>query len=187
MGFGPYPAVSLAEAREKAQAVRKLLANNIDPLDHREAERQVDEAEEARTTTFAEAAETYVAAHEAGWRNPKHRRQWLATLQTYAYPVGEMACSAIGTDDVLEVLRPIWTKKTETAVRVRGRLEMILSYATVRGWREGANPAVWRGHLQLILPARSILRRSTGAKCPLSWRSCGYAMTWARGPWNSRS
>jgi integrase len=155
MGLGSFPAVSLAEAREKVQAARKLLSNGIDPLDQRRAERQAAEAEEARATTFGEAAAAYIAAHEAGWRNAKHAAQWRSTLATYAEPmIGAMACGAIETADILKVLQPIWTKKPETATRLRGRLEMILSYAAVRGWREGPNPAVWRGHLQLMLPAR---------------------------------
>src|SRR5262249_24540735 len=90
------------------------------------------------------------------WRNAKHKAQWRSTIQTYAAPVlGAKACSAIETDDILKVLRPIWAKKPETATRLRGRLEMILSYATARGWRDGPNPPVWRGHLQLMLAPRS--------------------------------
>jgi integrase len=156
MGFGAFPAVSLAEAREKAQAMRKQLGQGIDPLAQRKAERQATEAEEARATTFAEAAEAYISDHEAGWRNAKHAAQWRSTLVTYAAPViGAKACSAIDTDDVLKVLRAIWTKKPETATRLRGRLEMILSYAKARGWRDAPNPAVWRGHLQLMLAPRN--------------------------------
>jgi integrase len=156
MGFGSFPAVSLAEAREKTLAARKLLGQGIDPLDERRAQRQATEVEEALATTFADAAEVYIAAHEAGWRNAKHVAQWRSTIQTYAAPtIGAMACSAIETADILNVLQPIWTKKPETAARLRGRLEMILSYAKARGWREAPNPAVWRGHLQLLLPPRS--------------------------------
>jgi len=156
MGLGSFPAVSLAEAREKAQAMRKLLGKGIDPLDQRRAARHAAEAEEARATTFAEAAAAYIADHEAGWRNTKHAAQWRSTIATYAAPViGMKTCSAIDTDDMLKVLRPIWTKKPETATRLRGRLEMILSYAKARGWRDAPNPAVWRGHLQLMLAPRS--------------------------------
>jgi integrase len=155
MGLGSFPVVSLADAREKAQAARKLLSNGIDPLDQRKAEHQAAEIEEARATTFAEAAEACIASHEAGWRNAKHAAQWRSTIQTYAAPViGAKACNAIETNDILKVLQVIWTKKPETATRLRGRLEMILSYATARRWREGPNPAVWRGHLQLLLPSR---------------------------------
>lgn len=153
VGLGSFPAISLAEAREKAQAGRKLLANDIDPLDQRKAERQA--AEEAKATTFADAAEACIAAHKAGWGNAKHAAQWRSTIQTYANPViGAKGCGAIDTADILEVLQPIWTQIPETASRLRGRLEMVLSYAKARGWRDAPNPAVWRGHLQLMLPAR---------------------------------
>ena len=106
--------------------------------------------------SFAVAARRYIAANQAGWRNPKHAQQWHNTLATYAEPIiGEMACGEIGTNDVLKVLEPIWREKPATAVRLRGRIEIILSYATVRGWRDGRNPAVWRGHLQMMLPAKN--------------------------------
>jgi integrase len=155
MGLGGFPAVSLAEARKKADAARKLLSKGVDPLGQRAAERQERAAEEARAATFAEAAEAYITAHEAGWRNAKHAAQWRSTIKTHTAAVlGTIACSAIETSDILRVLQPIWAKKPETATRLRGRLEMILSYATARGWRRGPNPAVWRGHLKLMLPAR---------------------------------
>ena len=155
MGLGAYPDVLLAEAREKAQAARKLLSQDIDPIDQREAVRQAAEAEIARAKTFTDAAQEYIASKEAGWRNAKHAAQWRNTLATYAKKdIGAMACNAIETADILKVLKPIWTSKPETASRLRGRLEMILSYATAHGWREGPNPALWRGHLQLMLPAR---------------------------------
>jgi integrase len=155
MGLGGFPDVSLAAARDKAQAARRQLANDIDPIDQRAAERQAEAAEQARAITFAQAAKAYIEAHEAGWRNAKHAAQWHSTIDTYALPtLGKMACAAIETADILKVLRPIWAKKPETATRLRGRLEMILSYATAHRWREGQNPAIWRGHLALMLPPR---------------------------------
>ena len=98
----------------------------------------------------------YLAAHDAGWRNPKHRGQWRATLEAYAFPhMGDLAVGDIGTPHVLAALEPIWRVKPETATRVRGRIEAILDYAKVREWRSGENPARWRGHLDHTLPARS--------------------------------
>jgi integrase len=156
MGLGGFPAVSLAAARSKAQAAREQLAKDVDPIDHQTAVQQAEEAQAARATTFAAAAKAYIEAHEAGWRNDKHAAQWRSTIATHATPIlGKMACSAIETADVLKVLKLIWAKKPETAPRLRGRLEMILSYAKAEGWRTGENPAVWRGHLALMLPAKS--------------------------------
>jgi integrase len=155
MGLGPFPAVSLGAAREKAQAARRLLVDGIDPLEQRRNAAAAERAAEARGVTFAHAAEAYITAHASGWRNAKHAAQWRAAIANHAAPtLGEMACSAIETDHVLKALQPIWNTKPETASRLRGRIEMILSYAKIRGWRDGPNPAVWRGHLQLVLPSK---------------------------------
>jgi integrase len=156
MGLGAFPAVSLAEARDKAKAARKLLAADIDPIGHREAARLAEAAEQARATTFAQAAAAFIAAHKAGWRNDKHAAQWESTLRTYAEPsLGKLACAAITTADILAILRPIWAAKPETASRLRGRIEQVLDYAKAHGWRSGENPAAWRGNLALMLPPRS--------------------------------
>jgi integrase len=156
MGLGAFPAVSLAAAREAAEAARRLLAAGIDPLDQRSADRQAEAAKAAEATTFAEAARSVIAAHRAGWRNAKHAAQWESTIAAYATPtLGKMACSAITTADILTVLKPIWTTKPETASRLRGRIEQVLDYAKAQGWRSGENPAVWRGNLKLLLPARA--------------------------------
>jgi hypothetical protein len=153
MGLGSFPAVSLAQAREKAQAARRLLADGTDPLNQRHNVQAAEKAEQARAVTFAHAAEAYITAHASGWRNAKHAAQWRAAIANHAAAVlGQMACSAIETEHVLKVLEPIWNTKPETASRLRGRIEMILSYARAHGWRDGPNPAVWRGHLQLMLP-----------------------------------
>jgi integrase len=177
MGLGGFPDVSLAEARDRAQAARKQLANDIDPIDHREAERQAEAAEQAHATTFAEAAKAYIAANESGWRSNKSAQQWRNSLAAYAEPVlGEMACSAIETADVLKVLQPIWAKKPETATRVRRRIETVLSFAKVRGWRSGENPAAWRGHLQNSLPARSKVAPVVHYAA-LDWREAAAFMT----------
>ncbi|MEO0034113.1 MAG: hypothetical protein RLZZ501_136 [Pseudomonadota bacterium] len=156
MGLGPLSALSLAEAREKASEARKVLLAGADPLEAREAEKAKAEAEDARGMTFTECAEAFIAAHEPTWRNPKHRQQWRNTLKTYAEPVfGGLSVAAVDLAMVMKVLEPIWREKPETASRLRGRVESVLDWAAVRGYRQGENPARWRGHLDKLLPARS--------------------------------
>lgn len=148
MGLGDLNTFSLQEARERARKQRQLLVDGIDPL----AAIETDRAERAKLITFNEAAVQYIAAHRAGWKNVKHADQWRATLETYAGPiVGNMSVADIETPHILKVLAPIWTDKTETATRLRGRMEAILAWATVRQFRSGDNPARWRGHLDKLL------------------------------------
>lgn len=160
MGLGGYPAVTLAMAREAAREARELIRRGIDPI---EAARETREALKVTPTvayTFKAAAEAYIAAHEASWKNPKHRDQWTATLKNYAYPVmGMLDVAAIELSHVMRVLEPIWIKKTETAKRLRGRIEMVLDWAGARGFREGPNPARWRGHLDKLLAKPSKVHR----------------------------
>jgi integrase len=159
MGLGALTDVSLAEAREAAAAARKLVRQGINPIARRRSER-VDSAAKSRLNTFSEVADAYIAAHETGWRNPKHRQQWRNTLDTYARPVlGDLGVANIDTGAVMRVLEPIWREKPETASRLRGRIESVLDYATARGWRTGENPARWRGHVENLLPARSKVAR----------------------------
>jgi integrase len=165
MGLGPLgphgaPAtVSLEEARKLAQAARTLKAAGVDPIDAREAAAAAKAAEEARRVTFKAAAERYIEAHGAKWRNQKHRDQWESTLKAYAYPaIGEKAVSEIDVEMVLDILRPIWAIKTETASRVRGRIETILDWSKWKGYRQGENPARWRGNLSFELPSRRKIR-----------------------------
>ena len=149
MGLGHVDDVSLVEARNKADAARKLVREGTDPLDVRATEQA-----RAKAITFGEAAERYVTTQEAGWRSAEHGATWRATLAADVVPViGKIPVEAIDTDLVLKVLNPIWRVKPETASRIRGRIEKVLSYAIVQGWRSGPNPAAWRGHLQLTLPA----------------------------------
>jgi integrase len=156
MGLGPARDVNLAEAREKAAACRKLLLADIDPIESRRVERMQAKIRASRGAPFRECAERYIAARESGWENAVHRRQWRSTLATYVYPViGDLPVDAIDTALVIKILEPLWSKKPETASRLRGRIEVILDAATVRGMREGENPARWRGHLDKLLPARS--------------------------------
>ena len=160
MGIGPYPVVTLAAAREKAESLRRVVkVDGKDPMAERDATRAAVRLEAAKAITFKECAEKYIAAHRAGWRNEKHAAQWSATLATYANPViGDLPAQAVDVGLVLKVLEPIWTEKPETANRLRGRIESILDYAKARGWREGENPARWRGHLDNLLAPRAKVR-----------------------------
>ena len=155
LGLGAVHAFSLKEARERARAARQLLADNIDPIEHKRAERAKHAAEKARTLTFREAAQAYFDQHESKWRNAKHREQFIWSLKTYAYPVlGSMSVADIDTAAVLRAIEPHWLTRTETANRTRGRIERVLGWCTVRGYRQGPNPAQWRGHLKEVLPER---------------------------------
>jgi integrase len=156
MGLGSLNAVGLSDARDAAERCRKLLIEGKDPIEARNAERAAGKVAKAKSITFEACATAYMAAHEAGWRNAKHRAQWTSTLTTYAYPViGKLPVDAIGTDHMTQILSLIWTTKNETASRVRGRIETILDWAKVKGHRSADNPARWAGHLEHLLAARA--------------------------------
>jgi integrase len=172
MGMGPLHTVSLAEARKRAGEHRLRRHDGIDPIEARRAERLRARLDAAKAITFKECSETYIKAHRAGWRNTKHAAQWEATLATYAEPiVGALPVQSIDTALVMKVLEqeirdasdkptaPLWTARPETAGRVRGRIEAILDWATAREYRQGENPARWRGHLDKLLPARGKVRK----------------------------
>jgi integrase len=160
MGLGAYPAIGLAEAREKARKLKAEVREGKDPLEGRTAAEAAQKLEALKAKTFREAAEEFISRNEAGWRNSKHRQQWRNTLATYAYPVlGDLPVAAVDAGLVVQVLDPIWAAKPETASRVRGRIEQILDAAKVRGWRDGPNPAQWKGNLAHLLPARSKVRK----------------------------
>jgi len=151
MGLGPLATLGLKEAREKAREARQLRLEGIDPIDQRQARRATARAQVRRVMTFRQCAEAYIAAHEDSWKNPKHRMQWPNSLAAYVYPVfGDMPVDAVDLDLVVKALEPIWRTKTETASRVRGRIEAVLDWAAVRKFRQGDNPARWRGHLQKL-------------------------------------
>lgn len=161
LGLGPFPDVALAEARGRASEQRKLRLSGQDPLLTRRGERDQARLSAARTMTFKACAEAYMAAHRASWRHPKHRQQWENTLSTYVYPTfGDLAVSTVSVGLVIKAIEPLWATKPETASRVRGRIEVVLDWAKVRGYREGENPARWRGHLENLLPARSKAKRA---------------------------
>ncbi len=155
-GLGNYPSVSLADACTAAREARELLRRGVDPIEDARAKKSALAAAAGASLTFDECASKYITAHEAGWKNSKHAAQWRATLDTYASPVlGKMLVDDVQTAHIVSVLEPIWTTKTETASRVRGRIESVLDWAKVRGYRQGENPARWRGHLDKLLAKRS--------------------------------
>ncbi|MBM3370116.1 MAG: DUF4102 domain-containing protein [Betaproteobacteria bacterium] len=154
-GLGGYPSVLLSSAKDRARATLDKIFSGLDPVEEKQRQRSALRAAKAKAVSFSKVAEQYIAQHEAGWKNPKHAAQWVTTLSTYAFPViGSVTVASVDTPLVLKVLEPIWTKKTETASRLRGRIEVILDYATAKGLRDGPNPARWKGHLALTLPAR---------------------------------
>lgn len=153
MGLGAYPDVSLAEARERAAEARRLLRDGVDPIEARKAAKTATAAAVANALTFAQCADAYIGMASAEWKNTKHEAQWRSTLETYAYPViGKVLARDVTEDHVLKILEPIWQTKTETASRVRGRIEAVLDYATAKKYRSGDNPARWRGFLDKHLP-----------------------------------
>src|SRR6516225_8785940 len=158
MGLGTPANVSLADARDKSAHARRMIAQGLDPI-----------AERKRTggiPTFGEMADQVRESLSAGFRNDKHKQQWKTSLATYAAPLRDRPVDSIGTDDVLTVLKPIWTTKPETASRVRGRIEKVLDAAKAKGFRQGENPARWRGHLDHLLPKQSKLTRGHHAAMP---------------------
>jgi integrase len=167
MGLGPLNTTSLAKARERAQKARDLLAEGIDPLEARGANRVQKRVEAAKSMTFKQCADAYIKANRGGWKNDKHVAQWEATFNETkrgkrVYPaatavVNDLPVSAIDTGLVRKVLEPIWYETPETASRVRGRIERVLAWATVAGYRSGDNPARWTGHLKELLPSRAKL------------------------------
>lgn len=160
MGLGPLHTISLAEARSRAMDCRRKLLDGIDPLDERHAHVASRKAKEATSLTFDQCATKYIAAHRSGWKNAKHASQWENTLETYVAPVfGKLPVDSIDTGLVMSVLEGIWTTKTETATRVRSRIESVLDWATARSYRTGENPARWKGHLDHLLPHRSKIRK----------------------------
>jgi integrase len=156
MGLGEVERVKLADARKKATAAHSLVVDGIDPIEERKARRARTRAESAKAMTFSQCADGYIESHKSGWKSDKHAGQWLATLQTYAYPViGSLGVGEIETAHILKILQPIWNTKTETASRVRGRIEKVLDRAKALKLRAGENPALWKGHLDQLLPAKS--------------------------------
>jgi integrase len=158
MGLGPYPEVTLKEARDRAAEYRRQLRDNIDPIDARKAKRTAAKVEAAKKVTFGWCVDQYIKKHEIKWTNARHRDQWYDTLTKQAGALCKLPVADIDTAIVLRVLEPLWTKTPETASRLRGRIERVLAWATVSGYRQGDNPARWVGHLREVLPAKSELK-----------------------------
>ena len=177
MGLGPTHTVSLAEARQKALDARKLLIDGINPLAARKQKQIAAALAEAKMMTFDQCAEAYILTHKAGWKNAKHCDQWTNTLNTYASPVfGHLPVAEIDTGLVVKCLTPIWESKTETASRVRGRIESVLGWATTSGYRTGENPARWKGHLENLLATISKSSRTKNHPS-LPWQRIGAFMS----------
>jgi len=154
IGLGPYPAVTLKDAHVKAQAERDKINAGVDPVLERRAAESALKVAQASEITFSEAAKQFINSRAHGWKNAKHGDQWRNTLAQYAEPIlGKMFVRHITREHVMQVLEPIWTSKTETASRVRGRIENVLDWARVKGYRSGENPALWRGNLDHLLAA----------------------------------
>lgn len=153
MGFGSINNVSLAEARDRASECRKMVARGLNPRDERDKLKAEKRAADAHSITFKKAAGEYIETHKAAWKNEKHTQQWENTLETYAFPtIGDVPCSDVSKEQVLEILKPIWSTKNETATRLRGRIESVLDWAIAKGYRTNANVAVLKGNLQQLLP-----------------------------------
>lgn len=160
IGLGGYPQVSLAQAREAARIKRVVVCDGVDPILEKRAAESARRAATTKKMTFAEAADRYIAIQAPGWRNAKHAWQWRNSLDKYVIPkIGRLDVVDIGIAQVLSVLEPIWQTTTETASRVRGRIELILAWADKRAERERLNPARWRGHLDTQLPRPSKVAR----------------------------
>lgn len=177
MGLGGFPEVTLADARDKAKTARKQIDGNVDPINARAEGKAALRNSVAIRITFSEAAKEYIAANEASWRNAKHCQQWRNSLETYANPViGKLSLREIDLPHILKILEPIWQEKTETATRLRGRIEQVLDWGTVRGYRDGLNPARWRGHLDKILAKPQKLAK-VKHHASLPWAEIGDFMT----------
>ncbi len=152
MGLGATHTVSLAEARQKAKECRLTLLDGKDPIEVRETTTLAEALRRAKMMTFDQCAAAYIEAHRSSWKNVKHISQWENTIQVYASPViGKLPVTSVDTDLVVKILNPIWQTKTETATRLRGRIESVLNWATTSKFRQGDNPARWRGHLENLL------------------------------------
>jgi len=162
LGLGPLRLVGLKEARIRARAAQQMLKlDHIDPVQHRKQKKAERALAAAKAMSFKDCAEAYLAQHEGKWKNRKNAQQFRNTLRDYAFPhIGPLPVGSIDTGLVLKVLEAIWTRIPETGNRVRARIEAILDWATVRGYRQGDNPARWRGHLDQVLPARSSLAKT---------------------------
>lgn len=160
IGLGGFPDVTLANARERAREAKDMIRRGIDPVEHRRAAQDALRANQAKNITFDQAAQRFLASKTREFRNPKHAAQWQSTLDMYASPViGKLPVDRVELAHIVKILEPIWMEKTETATRLRGRIESVLAWATVSGFRQGDNPARWKGNLDAILPKPGKLKK----------------------------
>jgi len=159
-GLGSLKTLSLAEAREAARECRRLRLKGLNPIEERKRRRVAARLEDAKSLTFKDCVEQYVESHEAAWKENRHKGKWLRSLVKYAYPtLGNLPVGQIDVNCVFDAIDPIWRDKNETASRVRGRIETVLDWATVRGYRTGSNPSRWKGNLAHLLPARDKVKK----------------------------
>ena len=156
MGLGPLHTITLSKARVKAHECREMLLAGADPLEVKKEAQHAQRLNDAKALSFRDCATSYHLAHKDGWKNKKHADQWTNTLSTYAYPIiGDLPVASVDVGLVMKILEPIWRTKSETASRLRGRIESVIDWATARGFRNGENPARWKGHLDHLLMSRS--------------------------------
>lgn len=168
IGLGGYPDVGIAAAREAARAMKAQIIAGVDPVAERLANRSALAAANAAAITFEQAAEQTMASMSAGWKSQVHAKQWRATLELYAYPlIGDLQVAHVDTSHLMKILEPIWASKTETASRLRSRIEIVLDWAKARKYRTGDNPASWKGNLDHLLPPpRKVMKREHFAALP---------------------
>lgn len=167
VGLGAYPGTSLKVAREKAQSMREARSSGIDPAVAKRQEIREQQLQQAKAKTFETCATEFIEFSKPAWKNAKHAQQWTNTLKQYAYPViGQRAIGEVDSDHVVEILMPIWQRKNETATRLRGRIEAVLDWATVKGWRKGDNPARFKGHMEYLMPKVRVGTKKHHASLP---------------------
>ena len=185
MGLGSFDDLGLAKAREKATEMRLAIRSGVDPIEAAAAAKSAKRAARAATITFADASKAYIRAHEPSWTHPKHRQQWANTLAAYAFPtIGKLSVADVAVSHVVGILEQevgdppesLWVARTETATRLRGRIESVLDWAKARGFRTGENPAVWKGNLKQLLPALPKSKRVKHHRS-LPFREMGAFMT----------
>ena len=167
VGLGAYPGTSLAKARDKAKEMRDARTSGVDPAVAKRQQLQEQKLQQAKSKTFEVCATEFIEFSKSSWKSAKHAQQWTNTLAQYAYPtIGQCAIGEVDTDHIVEILLPIWQDKTDTATRLRGRIESVLDWATVKGWRKGDNPARFKGHMEYLMPKVRVGTKNHHASLP---------------------